>query len=392
MELIIDFIITAGIVIDSIILLFLFKKNKKELPQYILIVLFLFLICEFIIAYFFLHDIYFIKKISIVFSSAIPWFFGPLIFLYIKSLFTDDNKIVKKNLIHFIPYIAYVFYKSIYLIYIQPELDDATYTEVFDKKWTVDVVLSDLYFILYLFLTINIFYKFKKALKLNYSNLTAYDFIWIEYMLYGYLMVMIIDIFISIVGSYSLYGFYITIITTVIIIIFLGYYGINQSQVLVPDFLIKEIDNNKIIATSTGRVGLEDSIPSIDKKTNQLSSFSEKEIEELKIKLDSVLKKDKAFLDENLTLGSLAAMLFISDKKLSTLLNQYMDISFYDIINKQRVEAVKEMIISEGSEKYSLMGIAYECGFSSKSSFIRTFKKETSFTPSEYKKTIENHR
>ena len=376
MELIIDFILITGIVIGSLILFFLFKKDKKELPQYLLIVLFLFLLCEFIISYFFLHEIYFIKLPSIIFSSAITWFLGPLIFLYIKSLFTDEEKLLKKNLIHFIPYVANLLLKSIiYIIYFPSDIDIATYKQIFEKKWVLDVVLSDLYFILYLLLTLRMFYRFKKAIKSNYSNLTEHDFTWLKYMLFGYLLVMIIDTFISIIGLYSLYGFYIAITTTVIVIIYLGYYGINQSKILLPDFLIIEEIDNEIDTKKANK--------------NQLSYSSNQEIKELKLSLENVLKNDKPYLDENLTLKKLADLIPTSDKKLSTLLNQYMDISFYDIINKQRVEAVKEKMIAENSKKYSLMGIAYDCGFNSKSSFIRTFKKETGFSPSEYKKQMQ---
>ncbi len=376
MELIIDFILITGIVIGSLILFFLFKKDKKELPQYLLIVLFLFLLCEFIISYFFLHEIYFIKLPSIIFSSAITWFLGPLIFLYIKSLFTDEKKLIKKNLIHFIPYVVNLVLKSIiYIIYFPSDIDNATYMQIFEKKWVLDVVLSDLYFILYLLLTLRMFYRFKKAIKSNYSNLTEHDFIWLKYMLFGYLLVMSVDTFISIIGLYSLYGFYITIITTVIVIIYLGYYGINQSRILLPDFLIiEEVDNEGDTKKAN---------------KNQLSHSSDQEIKELKLSLENILKNDKPYLDENLTLKKLADLIPTSDKKLSTLLNQYMDISFYDIINKQRVEAVKEKMIAENSKKYSLMGIAYDCGFNSKSSFIRTFKKETGFSPSEYKKQLQ---
>jgi len=216
------------------------------------------------------------------------------------------------------------------------------------------------------------FYRFKEAIKSNYSNWTEHDFVWIKDMLIGYLIVISVDTFISIMGSYSLYGFYVTMIATVIVITYLGYYGINQSRILLPEFLVVEaVDNKK-------------------SNKNQLSNSSEQEIEELKTMLENVLQNENPYLDENLSLRKLADMLSTTDKNLSTLLNQFMGISFYDLINKRRVEAVKKMIAKETSDKYSLMGIAYECGFNSKSSFIRAFKKETGLSPSEYKKKLQH--
>ncbi len=372
MELIIDFIVTTGIVIDSIILFFLFKKDNKELPQKILIVLFMFMLIELVITYIFLHQIYLIDLFSIIFSSAITWFLGPLIYLYIKSIVDIKDNLIKKNLIHFIPYIVYIFFKLIVLFYLQPDLHKSTYEEIFKKKWIADVVISNLYFIVYLLLALREFYQYKKAIMSNFSNLTRHDFLWIEHMLIGYLAIISIDTIISVAGLYSIYGFYITITSMVIVIIYLGYYGINQSKLLLPDFLIREDFN------------IEDSMEKSNK--HQLSNQSTQEIDDLRIRLENVLKDDRPYLDEDLTLRKLAEMIPTSDKKLSTLLNKYMDISFYDIINKHRVEAVKEKIISQNYQKYSLLGIAYDCGFSSKSSFIRIFKKETGLSPSEFKK------
>jgi AraC-like DNA-binding protein len=224
--------------------------------------------------------------------------------------------------------------------------------------------------------------KYKKVIKLNFSNISEHDFNWIKIMLIGYLFTISIDIFFSLVTAYSLYDFYATMIIMTIVTIYLGYYGVNQSRILLPDFLVHEVTCNEGITL------YED----LTKKNikHQLSYSSDQEIEDLKLRLENVLRIDMPYLDENLTLKKLADMIPTSDKKLSTLLNQFMNISFYDLINKYRVEAIKGKMISEDNKKYTLLGLAYDCGFSSKSSFIRIFKKETGIPPSEYKKQLES--
>jgi len=99
------------------------------------------------------------------------------------------------------------------------------------------------------------------------------------------------------------------------------------------------------------------------------------------------LNYEKAYLDENLTLSKLAELIPTTDKKLSTFLNQHLNITFYDMINAYRVESVKEKLLSNNYNNLTLLGIAYESGFNSKSSFNRIFKKETGLSPSEYKKS-----
>ena len=53
----------------------------------------------------------------------------------------------------------------------------------------------------------------------------------------------------------------------------------------------------------------------------------------LRLRLEYVIENDKPYLDEDLTLKKLADKIHVTDKQLSTLLNQYMNVSFYDLIN-----------------------------------------------------------
>jgi AraC-like DNA-binding protein len=89
-------------------------------------------------------------------------------------------------------------------------------------------------------------------------------------------------------------------------------------------------------------------------------------------------------------LNKLAKHIPTTDKKLSLLLNQYMNTTFYDFVNAYRVQSVKEKLASVDFDNLTLLGIAYESGFKSKTSFNRIFKKETGFSPSEYKKSLKN--
>lgn len=79
----------------------------------------------------------------------------------------------------------------------------------------------------------------------------------------------------------------------------------------------------------------------------------------------------------------------ISNKKLSELLNQHMNTNFYNLINEYRIQEVKEKLNQGESEKYTVMAIAYDCGFQSKASFYRIFKQKVGVSPSEFVK--QNH-
>ena len=164
------------------------------------------------------------------------------------------------------------------------------------------------------------------------------------------------------------YQEYLITVVMIILISYLGYYGVNQSKILFPDFLL----NKRVIAPKSNRT--------------PLSGLKRQEFESLKQKLEYVLLNQKPYLDEDLTLGKLAEQLSVKDKELSMLLNQYMRTSFFDLINKYRVDAIKKKIEMETYERYTLYGIACECGFKSRTSFNRVFKRETGLSPSDYKK------
>ncbi|WP_282042780.1 helix-turn-helix domain-containing protein [Winogradskyella flava] len=158
---------------------------------------------------------------------------------------------------------------------------------------------------------------------------------------------------------------FITVVALIIIISYLGNYGINQPFV----FLSNPIETQREIHKNV---------------------FSDEEIDTLKYRIENILHYEKPYLNPELTLKNLANKAKVSDKKLSFFLNQHLETPFYDLINSYRVDEFKEKINLPEYEKYSLVGIAYTCGFNSKSSFYRVFKKETGISPTQFKKNTSN--
>ena len=87
-------------------------------------------------------------------------------------------------------------------------------------------------------------------------------------------------------------------------------------------------------------------------------------------------------------MGELAAALHTSSHSLSCLLNQYLNQSYYDFINEYRVAQFKKMVEDNDYSRYTLTALAELCGFSSRASFFRSFKKSTGVTPNEYIRSI----
>jgi AraC-like DNA-binding protein len=107
------------------------------------------------------------------------------------------------------------------------------------------------------------------------------------------------------------------------------------------------------------------------------------------VQLEQLLNEQHIYRDPNLSREVVAEKLGISAGYLSQIVNKITEKNFTAYINSFRVEETKRMILDEQFDKYSLLSIGLESGFKSKTTFYNSFKKETGFTPNEFK---NNHK
>lgn len=345
-----------------IIIWFLVKTKKIELPQKLLISLFICVLFLLINIYASVNEIKLLILISFFISDYLIILIGPILFVYIKSLFNDDKNLMKKNIFHFIipltiQLLLFGFFEFDFY------LSSLELIEFF-----IILIFEDLYLLIYAILSYTIFIKYNNAKKLIYSNFKGKDLNWVKYMLIGVIIVTTANI-ISSLYTYNqpnteLENIILITILVILFISFLGYYGIAQTRVLLPDFLIDSTKNNKNHTTIN-----------IDKES----------IEKYIKTIELILTKNQIFLDENLTLSKLAKLTALNEKKLSAIINKEMNTSFYNLINLYRIDEFKKRIVSDKYNNLTIIGIAYDCGFKSKSTFNRLFKKSTGVSPSDYK-------
>lgn len=102
-------------------------------------------------------------------------------------------------------------------------------------------------------------------------------------------------------------------------------------------------------------------------------------------KIKNLMEKEQLYLKNDLSLDDLADAAGVNSYELSHYLNHQINSSFYRLINSYRVEEVKKMLNNNTNNRFTLLAIAFESGFNSKSSFNRIFKEFTGLTPKEYK-------
>jgi AraC-like DNA-binding protein len=103
-------------------------------------------------------------------------------------------------------------------------------------------------------------------------------------------------------------------------------------------------------------------------------------------KLAALMKEKRTYLENELTLPQLAGRLNIPAHHLSQLLNERLGVSFFDYVNQLRIGEVKRLLRNPKRAQQSILDLALEAGFSSKSSFNAFFKRATGHSPSAYRK------
>lgn len=377
MELLSSFLFTMGMLATLLILFILIRASQKELPQKLLIGVFILLFFVCFYAYGELHGVFLITQISFPFADAVGFALGPLLFTYIQSLYRKSKGLLKKYTYHFIPLGLYLLFVSIpRLISFEPHSFLHKYQATLNSHELV-LQFQGIYLVVYCLISLRSIQKYQALLKQNYANLQEKDLQWVRFLLIGIILTLLVNICLVLAelywGEFSWETSNLTTFVLVGMIMYLGFHGSSQSRILIPDYILKP------------NMDISDENPQ-KQPSHHLSNASEKEIQELKSSLEKSLKEDKVYLDEELSLGTLAEILKTSDKKLSALLNHYLNINFYDLINQYRVQEVQEKMLAQEFQHYTLLAIAFESGFKSKTSFNRIFKKNTGLSPSEYKK------
>lgn len=127
----------------------------------------------------------------------------------------------------------------------------------------------------------------------------------------------------------------------------------------------------------------------IAQKKYESSNLRENQKNEMVEKLLNYVVTEKPYLQPELTLNQLAEQTKIPSHHLSQVINEKIEQSFGDFINNYRVEKAKMMLADDKYSHFTIIAMAYEAGFNSKTAFYESFKKFTGTTPSNYRNSLK---
>jgi AraC-like DNA-binding protein len=378
----VDFILIAGMSLLGLNILFL-AKSRSGISQKMLIVFFANAIFFLLYYYSFLHKVRLLGAIAMFFGHGVGFLLGPMLLFQLKSLILPREKFIKSLFRHLIPFgLVWLF------ISVPVAISMATpYFKTFGKWYAQHDyyvnIPENVFFMVYIALSLRLLKKIHTASQEN-SSADKNNLNWYKHLLIGFAAIVVLDTLCTVyelffpmipwnIGTIIAFGF-------VLMYVYLGYKGMFQAKILLPDFLLERLTPNETKTAAEEQRSVQKN------PVRALDGYSHAEIEQLKKDLYHTLETNKLYLNENLSISDLAEELGVSTKKLSELLNQHLDTNFYNLINHYRVNEVIARLSMPDAEKYNLLGIAYECGFQSKASFNRIFKQKTGHSPSAYRK------
>ncbi len=183
----------------------------------------------------------------------------------------------------------------------------------------------------------------------------------------------------SALASFIIFDIFMAASITDTLALFTGHYIFLQLSVLLVSVCVVILFLLNLIYPSFNKI-IGDVVTNEKKRRSYLSNI---DTERLKDKIFELIQTKEVFTDEHLTLEKLASQATVSSHQLSEFINEYNNKNFTTFINEFRVEKAKELLIKNSG--YTVLAVAYDVGFNSKSVFNKAFRDVTGLTPSQFR-------
>jgi AraC-like DNA-binding protein len=229
-------------------------------------------------------------------------------------------------------------------------------------------ITLDAQFFFYALLSLRSLYAYRRSVKDNYSTIQRIDLSWLRFVLYGFIVwrslgIIETALYFLVKNDCVILVYIASLIVFLVFVSIMVFRGLSQPQIFLGHG---------------------------DPKQDRVVLPKEKVSTYVK-RLKACMESEKPYINSELTLDTLSEMTSIPSRHLSKVLNEELKQNFFDFVNRYRVEEAKKLLRAPNYRNYTILAVAFEAGFNSKSTFNLIFKKYTHRTPSQYRKAAKSH-
>ncbi len=355
------------------------------------------------------------------FNDALFFLYGPLLYLYAYFLCSPQIITNKKWLFHFLPFLLIVaFYVPTLFTQgaefklsseglLPPSSSSSSSSSSSESGGSGPITLVDAEFrgrielasgfheLVYLGLTLLLLKRHASSIKDSFSAIDRINLSWLRNLTLATGVIVTIDLLLYFFVASQQLAF----ANAVNLILFLcaaliyavGYMGLRQPAIFSSDHNPAVANhtalNHDYPASSVADESITDESSNDEGRGKYYkSTLTDEQAEQSLAQLLALMETQKLYLQGDLTLPAVAEALGLSTNNLSQIINDKLLQNFYDFVNAYRVEAAKKLIADPANDNLTLLAIAYDAGFNSKSAFNSVFKKRCEMTPTQFKKSI----
>lgn len=294
--------------------------------------------------------------------------FGPLVYFCVLSMTGTLTRLTLKKLLHFVPVIPFAVLSLQFDIIVKPEgISGINIRELYIMApVVVAIMVAQMLYIFWSFFSLG---RHRKRIREVYSNIGSLKLTFVYLFLVACIMIGFLSILLflllvnnmieSPIGHLARLAIYITYLISTFSATF---FSIRYPKVFSVDDVVRI------------------------KKSYETLNVDQARLEDYLKKLAACMEQERPYLNDALTLKDFSELVGIPYYHVTMTLNTCLKQNFYTFINQHRIEEVKRLLSDPEHKDHTLLRIAYDSGFNSKTVFNTMFKKFTGMTPSQYRK------
>jgi AraC-like DNA-binding protein len=305
------------------------------------------------------------------------YLYGPFLYLFVQYFTVKQRRFREKDFVHFIPFSVFFLIDLVLIV----NGKKGQFTAIAG----IELLQFEILVIQLLTYNITILIMLRRhhqSLLQTYSNIRQTDLFWLRLLLLIITGIYVFSFLLShflLIGIRGISGLFIIVQVSIIFCIYLmSYMALFKPDLflLLPGYDVQS--GAKMLSLQPGQL--------VNRKEEVIPKYTRSGLTEDAAKhyisvLETLMEEEKPFKNPDLTIFILSDRLGISKNHLTQVINEHLNMNFFQFVNMYRVNEIKRLLFDPAYSHLSLHGIALEAGYKSKATFFANFKKLTGFTP-----------